>query len=78
MKMTDLSGLVPAASDVGAVSLNVTVTEAGGSGCDGVPVDALERSQLHGWSDNSECGDRPVSAQGEVCALLDATDSYSC
>ncbi len=70
VKLTDLSGLVPA-SGVGAVSLNVTVTEAGGSGyvtvypC-GTKPNASSLNYTAGQTiPNAVIA--PVSAQGEVC-----------
>ena len=70
VKVTDLSGLVPA-SGVGAVSLNVTVTEAGGSGfvtvypC-GTKPNASSLNYVAGQTvPNAVIA--PVSAQGEVC-----------
>ncbi|CAM8656910.1 hypothetical protein MCEKE4_01934 [Acidimicrobiia bacterium] len=70
VKVTDLSGLVPA-SGVGAVSLNVTVTEAGGSGfvtvypCGSKP-NASSLNYVAGQTvPNAVIA--PVSAQGDVC-----------
>ncbi len=50
-------------------SLNVTVTEAGGSGfvTETCGHARMPESQLHGWSDNLNAVIAPVSAQGEVC-----------
>jgi hypothetical protein len=70
VKVTDLSGLVPA-TGVGAVSLNVTVTEAGGSGfvtvypCGSKP-NASSLNYVAGQTvPNAVIA--PVSAQGDVC-----------
>jgi hypothetical protein len=70
VKLTDLSGLVPA-TGVGAVSLNVTVTEAGGSGfvtvypC-GTRPNASSLNYVAGQTvPNAVIA--PVSAEGEVC-----------
>jgi hypothetical protein len=70
VKLTDLSGLVPA-SGVGAVSLNVTVTEAGGSGfvtvypC-GTRPNASSLNYVAGQTvPNAVIA--PVSPSGEVC-----------
>ncbi|CAM8622279.1 hypothetical protein MCEKE4_00132 [Acidimicrobiia bacterium] len=70
VKMTDLSGLVPA-SGVGAVSLNVTVTEAGGSGFVTVyPCGTRPNASSLNYTTGQTVPNAviaPVSAQGEVC-----------
>jgi hypothetical protein len=70
VKMTDLSGLVPA-SGVGAVSLNVTVTEAGGSGYVTVyPCGTRPNASSLNYTAGQTIPNAviaPVSAQGEVC-----------
>ena len=70
VKMTDLSDLVPA-SGVGAVSLNVTVTEAGGSGYVTVyPCGTRPNASSLNYTAGQTIPNAviaPVSAQGEVC-----------